>query len=172
VCSSDLIRALGWRKCQPPSVATFNRVWRSESEGHPISATGIVCAVARNVGIAEGETTMKRGGTRPGRLPGAVGDAKLLGSLVDRLMARRGYAQSFASDGLQASLAAAVGPNLAGSVGIGNLKRGILHVHATNSVALQELTFAKRAVLQRLQQDHPDSGIRELKFHVTPSARS
>lgn len=113
----------------------------------------------------------KRQAGKDGRLPGAVGDAKLLGALVERLMARRGYAQGFASDGLQASVAAAVGPNLAASLGVGHLKRGVLHLHATDSVALQELTFAKRAILSRLQADHPTAGIRELRFHVSSSVR-
>lgn len=95
------------------------------------------------------------------------GEAKMIGALVERLMARRGYAQVFAIEGLQGSVVSAIGPALARSVTVGNLKGGVLQIHASDSVTLQELTFAKRAILNRIQQDHPQSKVRDLRFQVT-----
>lgn len=110
---------------------------------------------------------MKR--SKPGQIDSSrsQGDAKMIGAFVERLMAQRGYAQVFAIESLQGSVIAAIGPALARSVTVGNLKAGVLQIHATDSVTLQELTFSKRAILNRIQQDHPQSKVRDLRFQVT-----
>lgn len=108
---------------------------------------------------------------KPAQPLAQIGSARRIGSLVDQLMARRGYAQVFAAEGLQASLEAEVGKALATAVRVGNVKQGTLHIYAADSVTLQELTFSKRAIIRRIEADHPDSGIRDLRFHVSTSAR-
>jgi hypothetical protein len=95
----------------------------------------------------------------------------MIGSMVNQLMARRGYAQVFAAEGLQAAVESEVGQGIAGSVKVGNVKRGVLHIYASDSVTMQELTFRSRAILKRIQADQPDGGVKELRFHVSASAK-
>jgi hypothetical protein len=99
----------------------------------------------------------------------AASGPRPLGSLVNQLLSRRGYAQVMAGQELQAVLEAEVGQQLAGSVRVGNLKRGILHIYIADSVTHQELQFRKRALLNRFQQAQPSSGITDLRFHVSAS---
>lgn len=111
--------------------------------------------------------------SRPGggeaKRPGAS-EPKRLGALVNQLLARRGYAQVLANEGLQAAVVAELDAVVGQGVRAGLVKRGVLHIHAADSVTLQELTFRKRAILRRLQHEFPTSGIRDLRFHVSASA--
>ncbi len=101
-----------------------------------------------------------------------LGGPKRIGSLVSQLLSRRGYAQVLAGEELQSILEAEVGGQLAASVQVGNVKRGILHIYLADSVTHQELTFRKRSILSRIQTELPNSGIREIRFHVSPAAQS
>ncbi len=89
-----------------------------------------------------------------------------IGMLIGRLMARRGYAQVFASDALQAVLEAEVGTPLAASVRAGKVRGGVLQIFASDSVTLQELTFRKRSILKRIQADLPENKINDLRFRI------
>ena len=91
---------------------------------------------------------------------------KQIGSLIVHLMARRGYAQIFASDAIQAVLEAEVGTTLANSVKAGKVRGGVLQIFASDSVTLQELTFRKRAILKRIQADLPENKINDLRFRI------
>jgi predicted nucleic acid-binding Zn ribbon protein len=86
-------------------------------------------------------------------------------------MARRGYAQVFAAEGLQAALESEVGPVIATAVKVGNIKRGVLSIYVTDSVTMQELTFRKRSLLGKLQEAQPDRVINDLRFHVSATAK-
>jgi len=101
----------------------------------------------------------------------STGGPRMIGSLVNQLMARKGYAQVFAAEGLQAAVESEVGGGIAGSVKVGNVKRGVLHIYASDSVTMQELTFRSRAILKRIQAEQPDGGVKELRFHVSASAK-
>lgn len=89
-----------------------------------------------------------------------------IGSILNQLMARRGYGQVESSAGLQQSLATAVGKPLSESVRAGNVRRGILHIFASDSTSMQELAFKKRQILRQLQQDHPEAGITEIRTKI------
>jgi predicted nucleic acid-binding Zn ribbon protein len=89
-----------------------------------------------------------------------------IGSIVNQLLARRGYAQVFAADALQSVVEAEVGQALAVSVRVGKVSGGVLHVYAADSVTLQELTFRKRALLKRIQADLPENKINDIRFRV------
>lgn len=89
-----------------------------------------------------------------------------IGSIVNQLLARRGYAQVFAADALQSVVEAEVGTSLAGSVRVGKVRGGVLQIFAADSVTLQELTFRKRALLKRIQADLPENKINELRFRI------
>ncbi len=92
-----------------------------------------------------------------------------IGSIVNQLMARRGYAQVFANEHLQQLVGQAVGKDLAGSVRVGNLKRGVLELYASDSVTMQELTFLKRKILRSINQAMPDGGVKNLRFRISGS---
>lgn len=100
---------------------------------------------------------------------GAVGAPKQIGSLISQLMARRGYAQVMAAEGLQAALDLEVGPALAAAVKVGNIKRGVLNIYVRDSVTMQELAFRKRGLLKKLQASQADRVITDLRFHISAS---
>ncbi len=89
-----------------------------------------------------------------------------IGSLVNQLMSRRGYAQAIASEELQATIATSVGSELASSVHVGNLRQGVLQVFVSDSVTLQELNFQKRSILKKIQSELPHSGVIDLRFRI------
>lgn len=112
-----------------------------------------------------------QGGKQSGG-PAQSGAPKRIGSLISQLMARRGYAQVFAAEGLQAVLETEVGPAIATAVKVGNMKRGVLNIYVTDSVTMQELAFRKRSLLKTLQNAQPDRVITDLRFHISATATS
>lgn len=89
-----------------------------------------------------------------------------IGTLVSQLMSRRGYAQVAATDEFQATIGVAVGGVLGSSISVGNLKKGVLHIYASDSVTLQELNFQKRSILKQIQKDLPQTNVTDLKFRI------
>lgn len=89
-----------------------------------------------------------------------------IGSILNQLMARRGYSQIQSAEALQRSLATAVGKPLCDAVRAGDVRRGILQIYAADSTSMQELTFLKRQILRQLQQDHPGAGITDVRMKV------
>ena len=89
-----------------------------------------------------------------------------IGSLVNQLMSRRGYAQAFACEELQQAIAAVTGDQLGSSFQVGKLRDGVLHVYATDSVTLQELNFQKRSILKHLQRTVPGNKVTDLRFRI------
>ena len=93
-------------------------------------------------------------------------EPKPIGSMVRRLMSRKGYGQLQASADLEnAWLEAAAGP-LASCSRVGNISRGVLQVVVSNSTALQELHLSKKSIVAKLQQLLPLANIRDLKGRV------
>ena len=89
-----------------------------------------------------------------------------VGSIINQLMARRGYAQATASEQLQGIVRSAVGDPLGRGIEVGALKAGVLQVYATDSVSMQELNFQKRKILRRIQSDMPSSKVTDLRFRI------
>ena len=89
-----------------------------------------------------------------------------IGTLVSQLMSRRGYAQVAATDEFHATIGTAVGGVLGSSISVGNLKKGVLHIYASDSVTLQELNFQKRSILKQIQKDLPQTNVNDLKFRI------
>lgn len=88
-----------------------------------------------------------------------------IGNLVGQLISRRGYASVMSNGELRGSIQTAVGPSLAESFQVGNLRAGVLHLLIADSVSLQEFNFRKRAILKQLQIDVPDR-VKDLRFRV------
>lgn len=91
---------------------------------------------------------------------------KKLGEAVSSLMARTGYAQQLASSQLDETWLAVAGKQLAGSSRAGSIRRGVLEVTVKNSTVLQELTFQKKKLLQRLRATPDGASIGDLRFRV------
>ncbi|XZE54057.1 DUF721 domain-containing protein [Planctomycetaceae bacterium SH139] len=89
-----------------------------------------------------------------------------MGSIVNQLMARRGYAQVEAASELQGSVLAVVSSHVAEAIRVGQVKRGVLMIYAKDSPTMQELTFQQRKLLKRLQADHPQANISDVRFRV------
>lgn len=84
-------------------------------------------------------------------------------------MSRRGYAQVAANDQLFQLIAAVTDPSLHASIQVGNLRGGVLHIFAADSVTLQELNFQKRQILKRIQQEKSFQNITDLRFRIQAS---
>ncbi len=94
------------------------------------------------------------------------GRPKPIGDIVAQLMARRGYAHEQSAAALQDAWQAAVGGPLGRFTRAGAVRRGVLEVFIGNSTLLQELTFQKSTLLEKLQAQLPDAKLRDLRFRV------
>lgn len=93
---------------------------------------------------------------------------KRIGSIVADLVARRGYARMIAATTCREAWAMAAGPQLVKFSRPGEIRRGVLEVLVANSTMLQEITFQKATILQKLIELLPDEKIRDVKFRVGP----
>ncbi len=90
---------------------------------------------------------------------------KKIGDIVAGLLARKGYARVQSANATEDAWKEAAG-KLAAHSRPGNVNRGVLEVIVRNSSALQELTFQKKKLLTRLQEQLPDAKITDLRFRV------
>jgi len=61
---------------------------------------------------------------------------------------------------------AVVGPHIAKKASPEGVKNGILFVSVENSVWMQELTFMKQQILERLTQSCESSGVKDIRFKL------
>lgn len=87
-------------------------------------------------------------------------------SIINQLMARKGYAQVKSASALHDSVVAVIGAPLSQTVRVGDVKAGILYIYANDSTSMQELTFQKRKILKRVQLDHAQAKITDVRFRV------
>ena len=87
-------------------------------------------------------------------------------TIVNQLLASRGYGQLESNNDLEAGWKEAVGTKWAGSTKVGNVRRGILDVLVSNSATLQHLTFQKKKFLAKIQNQMPQNKIKDIKFRV------
>jgi predicted nucleic acid-binding Zn ribbon protein len=91
---------------------------------------------------------------------------KKIGSIVADLVARRGYARVISATTCNEAWVAAAGPQLARFTRVGTVRRGVLEVLVANSTMLQEITFQKVAILNKLIELLPDEKLHDVKFRV------
>ncbi len=91
-----------------------------------------------------------------------------LGDILGELFARRGYARVQTAHLHALAWTEAAGQELARHSRAGAIKRGTLEVLIANSTLLQELTFRKHEILQKLEQLLPDQRIKNLRCRVGP----
>ena len=92
--------------------------------------------------------------------------SKTARSIVNRLLARKGYAQVEERDQIQALWNQGVGEHIARHSRCGRLLRGTMEVYVANSLVLSELTFDKSNILARLQKESLGKAIQDLKFRL------
>jgi predicted nucleic acid-binding Zn ribbon protein len=86
---------------------------------------------------------------------------------LSELFALRGYARVQADTQLQEVWDAAAGSQIAPHTKTAGISRGVLQVGVANAALLAELTaFHKPAILKKLQEQHPELRIRDLKFRL------
>ncbi len=103
----------------------------------------------------------KRESNKP-RGPQAIGD------LVSELLSRRGVGRKLESQGRNAAWQDAVGEDLAGMTRPGPIRRGVMEVTVAHSALVQELTFEKSELLEKIREALGHDEIRDLRFRVGP----
>lgn len=93
-------------------------------------------------------------------------EPKRIAELVSRLMSRKAYAQMQTSDQRESAWARVVGTELASVCRVGNVRRGVLEVFVTSSVAIQELTFQKKRFVKMMVMELPDLKMHDIRFRV------
>ena len=104
--------------------------------------------------------------TKHDRPSGDKPRVRRIGSLINQLMSRRGYAQVLAGEDLHQVVASVVGQQLGNSLQVGNLRGGVLQIYAADSVTLQELNFRKRAILKQLRSELQEHRVTDLRFRI------
>ena len=82
------------------------------------------------------------------------------------LLARRGYAFVEAAAEREGVWGAIVGAKIAQYSRMGNIRRGVLEVTVCNSAMLQELTFQKKKLLEKILVALPDQKICDVRFRI------
>ena len=91
-----------------------------------------------------------------------------IGDILAQLMARRGFAQVAGAAALEAAWREAAGQLAAEHSHAIAIRRGKLEVLVAHSAMVQELSFQKAAIVQRLGGLLPDGHITDLRFRVGP----
>lgn len=89
-----------------------------------------------------------------------------VGNVVSQLLARSGYAQVQAADARAAAWKGTVDAATATQTRVGQLRRGVLQIHVSNSALVQELAFQKTQLIAGLQQRLPELKLRDISFRV------
>ena len=113
--------------------------------------------------------SMPRTAMKP-RRPQASSDPLSIGRVMNRLMARAGYDREQGSAAVDAAWAEAAPVMIRGSSRPGSIRRGVLDVFVSHSAHVQELGFHKQAIISRLQQLLPDSGITSIRCRLQSEA--
>lgn len=98
--------------------------------------------------------------------PYRVREPARMGDVLAQLMAKRGYAQERTLAEQERVWNEVIGPELSAETRAGLVRKGVLEVFVASSTLLQELTFRKRELLDKLSAKLPDRKIRDLKFRV------
>ncbi len=92
--------------------------------------------------------------------------AKPASALLNRLLARKGYAQQQSSRELDEHWNAIVDPRWHSKTKVGTLRQGVLEITVSNSSVSHHLNFMKRDLLKKLQTRMPQNRITDLRFRI------
>ncbi|MEP3479847.1 MAG: DUF721 domain-containing protein [Fuerstiella sp.] len=90
---------------------------------------------------------------------------KMLGNLLNGLIRRKGIAEESSVGGLADTWKKCCDERVAAKSYVRRQKGDLLEIAVTNGAILEELTgFLKHDLLKQMQQAHPESDIKSLKF--------
>ncbi len=89
-----------------------------------------------------------------------------IANVLSELMAQRGYGRVQSTAGYEQAWREVAGPLAAQYTRVGGLKRGCLEILVANSTLMQELSFQRVRLLEKLADRLPDQGIRNLRLRV------
>lgn len=87
-----------------------------------------------------------------------------IGSILTRLMARRGFQRQIFQEQLETVWAEIVGEKLAEQTRPGAVRRGTLEIFVSHSIFEQELSFMQPVLLQKLNAVIGENKIKRFKF--------
>ena len=93
---------------------------------------------------------------------------KKIRNVLAQLISKRGYGRVETNELLADQWRIAVGEAGAKFSHACRVRRGNLEVLVANSTVLQELTFQQQQILEKLQKQLPEAGIRALRFRSGP----
>lgn len=94
-------------------------------------------------------------------------EPQALGDVLSQLFAMRGYGRVRGDRQLQEVWSEVAGEVIAKQTRVTGVKNGVLQVGVANSGLLSELaSFHKYSLLERLQGDHPQLNLRDIKFRL------
>lgn len=95
---------------------------------------------------------------------------KRIGNVVAQLVQRKGYAQIRAAGDREEAWRTALTEQGNGqwtaATRVAGLRRGVFEVQVANSLLMQELTFHKKTLLEKLQDALPEDSVKRIKFTV------
>ncbi len=89
-----------------------------------------------------------------------------IGNIVADVLARRGLGRPQATIQLEEIWSEVVGDAIAPMTHCGKIHRQQLNVIVNNSTIMQELTFRKQEIIQKLNKKTPDHLIKDIRFRV------
>lgn len=98
----------------------------------------------------------KRWGVRP----------KTLKSVINRVMARKGYGQRQTDNQVRDAWLEIVPDTLGPQTRVATVRRGVLEVYVGSPMALQQLTFLQHQLIKQLKEKLPSANIKSLRFKL------
>ncbi|NIL95972.1 MAG: DUF721 domain-containing protein [Planctomycetales bacterium] len=89
-----------------------------------------------------------------------------IGNVVSELMTRHGIGRQLAARQREEAWQQAVGQRWAAHTRCGSIYRRRLEVIVASSTLMQELTFQKQEILQRLRENAPELLIEDIRFKL------
>ncbi len=90
--------------------------------------------------------------------------AKRLGELIKEFTQQKGVSEKLRAYQVVGDWESIVGKAIARKTEISRLENGILYVRAANSTWRNELVFMKPAILRKIRENYPDSGVVDIFF--------
>ncbi len=91
---------------------------------------------------------------------------KTFKTVINRVMAKKGYGQQQSNNALEACWRVILPNNMEKQTRLGQIRRGTLEVFVADSATLQQLSFLQHKLVKQLKLDLPTANIRNLRFKL------
>ena len=99
-----------------------------------------------------------------GEGPTATHGAKKLGDLIKEFTRQNGVSEKLRAYQVVGDWETIVGEAIAKKTEISRLENGTLYVRTANSTWRNELVFMKPAIMRKIREKYPDSGVEDIFF--------